>query len=101
MTVHAIRLRSPAQHLPARSCQGIGQVFTPLTGHSAYLPAAATGANADQGAEAMTRFTFYKGNVNHWGLRGEAKSTGEPSRWEVDDTASSGENHTLHRIYVR
>jgi hypothetical protein len=86
------------------SMVGLNSSFTPMTGHSAYLPTANTSCSSyevafhyfeNQGTQALTEFPFYQGNCWHWGIRGL------DGRWEVDDFPNSANYNTIHRIYVR
>lgn len=74
---------------------GIATNFTPLTGHTAVLPAARNNGFNNQGDQAMTAFPFAQSGVAHWAVRGNG------GRWECDDFAQSAANHTIHRIWVK
>ncbi|MEY4616205.1 MAG: hypothetical protein RJB66_1165 [Pseudomonadota bacterium] len=78
-----------------QTCGNINTSYTVLTGHTAVTPPGLDGFYSAQGNDAMTNFTFYKGNANHWGIRGGG------SRWECDDYANSSSNNTLHRVWVK
>ncbi len=69
--------------------------FTPLDGHSANLPQAATHFWSDGGDLAMTSYPFYTHGTYHWSIKGDDR------RWEVDDSHDSSAYHTLHRIWIR
>lgn len=81
------------------SCAGIEKGFTALTGHTAYLPAAANAWMSNQGALALTAFPFYKTSSYHWSVKGGGR------RWEVDnyngDNLPAGVFDTIHRVFVR
>ena len=67
--------------------------FTPLTGHTSYIPEYMTSVHSNQGDKALTGFPFYRGGQNHWGI-------GRYDRWEVDDYARNTAN-TIHRVWIR
>lgn len=77
------------------SMSGIASSFTPLTGHSAYLPASTAHYIIDQGTIAMTNFPMYLSGTYHWGIRGGG------ARWEVDDFLNSYTYNTYHQIWIR
>lgn len=80
----------------AGSCAGIETAFTPLTGHTAHLPAEADAWMSDQGALALLTFPFYKTSTYHWSIKGG------PGRWEVDSYSdNTGKFNTIHRVFVR
>lgn len=68
--------------------------FTPLTGHTAHLPAETNGIHDNRGDYAMTNFPFYVGSNYHWSTRGDGQY------WTCDDWVST-ENTTLHQVWVR
>ncbi|GGF06941.1 hypothetical protein GCM10010984_25260 [Chishuiella changwenlii] len=75
------------------NANGIQNSFTPLSGHTTNLPAAANeffngGVNNE-----LTFFPFYNSLVS-WCLNN--------NRWEMDDNVNVNNNrHTLHRVWVR
>jgi hypothetical protein len=77
------------------NASGIQNSFTPLTGHTANLPAAATAFyTAPIVNNELIYYPFYVPSNNVW-------SVGAPSRWEVDDLIDNGSRNTLHRVWVR
>jgi hypothetical protein len=74
---------------------GVSTSFTPLNGHSAYLPASTAQYIVDQGNIAMTNFPMYLVGTYHWGIRGSG------ARWEVDDFPNNFANSTYHQIWIR
>ncbi len=77
------------------NASGIQNSFTPLTGHTANLPAAATAFyTAPIVNNELIYYPFYVPSNNVW-------SVGTPSRWEVDDLIDNGSRNTLHRVWVR
>lgn len=69
--------------------------FTPLGNHSANLPAAANFGYSGQGDNAMIEYPFYWGGASHWSVGADGY------RWECDDFIGSGDNSTLHQVWVR
>lgn len=74
---------------------GLATNFTPLTGHTANLPAQINSQFPSKGDFALTEFPFYKSGANHWGIKGLT------NRWEVDDYPNGNQNHTIHRVWIR
>ena len=77
------------------SMTGIASSFTPLTGHSAYLPNSTANYFTDQGNSSMTEFPFWLNGTYHWGIKGGT------NRWEVDDFPASFAYNTYHQIWIR
>ena len=73
---------------------GLASSFTPLAGHSANLPGAATSFGQNYGDDALVRFSFSVSGTWHW-------SVGFGSRWECDDFAFNSANDTIHQVWVR
>jgi len=73
--------------------------FTPLTGHTANLPASTDSTPGTPFNPAldlrMTEFPFYDWGAAHWAVGAL------DARWECDDWASSGAFATLHQVWVR
>lgn len=69
--------------------------FTPLADHSANLPAAADSGYSAQGDNAMIEYPFFTGATYHWSVGADGY------RWECDDFINSGNNSTVHQIWVR
>ena len=74
--------------------------ITPMSGHTARLPASATNGLGNKGVSAMTDFPFYEapgGGTPHWGVRGLG------NRWEMDDGGPLvyTSKNTIHRIWVK
>jgi hypothetical protein len=80
------------------STEGISSDFTPLSGHTAYLPAAINLSVYNQGNYAMTNYPLWTGSTYHWYLRGVDPVCIE--RWEVDDYPCNTPS-TFHQIWVR
>ena len=74
---------------------GLNLNFSPLTGHSSYLPSSANDYFFNEGDQAMTNFPFWLGGTYHWGIKGSG------SRWEVDDYPNDYSKHTFHQIWIR
>jgi len=74
---------------------GLNLNFSPLTGHSSYLPSSANDYYFNEGNLAMTNFPFWLGGTYHWGIKGSG------SRWEVDDYPNDYSKHTFHQIWIR
>lgn len=77
------------------SVTGIATNFTPLSGHTAFLPASSNLYYTNQGNESMTYFPYYLGNTYHWGLGNV------DGRWEVDDYPGNASQNTFHQIWVK
>lgn len=77
------------------SFNGLNTSFTPLTGHTANIPAQVDSYFNDMGNFALTDFSFYRSAQYHWGIQG----TG--SRWEVDDYPNGPGNHTIHQVWIK
>ncbi len=77
------------------SFNGLNSSFTPLTGHTANIPAQVDSYFNDMGNFALTDFSFYRSAQYHWGIQG----TG--SRWEVDDYPNGSGNHTIHQVWIK
>jgi hypothetical protein len=77
------------------SASGIQTGFTPLSGHTAFLPGSSASFFTGQGDLAMTNFPFWLGSTYHWGIKGHNL------RWEVDDFNSGSSYHTYHQIWIR
>jgi hypothetical protein len=65
--------------------------YTPLPGHSAYLPASTYHAYS---SNSLTHFPFYDENGHIWGIRANG------FRWECDDAHHNNGYNTLHQIWV-
>jgi len=74
---------------------GLNLNFSPLTGHSSYLPGSANDYFSNEGDQAMTNFPFWLVGTYHWGIKGSG------SRWEVDDYPNDYSKHTFHQIWIR
>jgi hypothetical protein len=74
-------------------CVGILYDFTSFPGHTAYLPAAMTGAGNHQGDYAMLNMTFY-GGTWHWNI-------GYEDRWDADSYTYGYSYHTYHQVWIR
>ena len=74
---------------------GLNLNFSPLTGHSSYLPSSANDYFFNEGDQAMTNFPFWLNGTYHWGIKGSG------SRWEVDDYPNDYSKHTFHQIWIR
>ena len=68
--------------------------ITPMSGHTANLPASATNAFGDKGDYAMAEFPFYQHGQAHWNIRAH-------NRWEMDDGGVWTSKNTIHRIWVK
>jgi len=79
------------------STAGIATNYTPLTGHTSFLPASITNTVSNQGNLAMTEYPLWTANQYHWYLAGTAPCTG---RWEADDYVCTPPS-TFHQIWVR
>ncbi len=66
-----------------------------VPGHTATIPATATGEQSDNGDFALTEFPFYEGNTAYWAIRAGG------NRWELDDFPDDESNDTIHRVFVR
>ena len=82
------------------STLGISTNFTPLTDHTAFLPAAIDMTAYDKGNYAMTEYPLWKGSTYHWFLAGYDAYCAS-IRWEVDNYPCSTEPSTIHQIWVR
>jgi hypothetical protein len=81
------------------SASGVQSSYTPLSGHNAYLPAAATvfdpGSSGDYG---MTFAVMYAPSVlASWNIN----RPGFPPLWEMDFTLAVNGDATIHRVWVR
>ncbi|XP_065841195.1 uncharacterized protein [Oscarella lobularis] len=71
------------------------QCFTPLKGHTAYLPKATNNIWATKSSTpGFTDFPFWKGGTYHWGISPDYK------RFECDNFDGNTYS-TLHRVWVR
>ncbi len=77
------------------SFTGLNASFTPLSGHTANIPAQNDAYFNDQGNLAATEFPFYRSGQNHWGIQGQG------NRWEVDDFPAGPGNHTIHQVWIK
>jgi hypothetical protein len=77
------------------SCQGIESDFTELSGHSAFLPAAADSWSSNQRDAAMTARPFFRTGDYAFSAGGAG------GLWEVDDIQRSGPVDTIQRVWVR
>jgi hypothetical protein len=80
------------------STEGISTDFTPLSQHTAYLPATIDYSVKDRGNYAMTDYPLWTAGYYHWYLNGESTSCSD--RWEADDY-SCVQPSTFHQIWVR
>lgn len=70
--------------------------FTPLTGHTAFLPFQANGRALDQGNDAMLNRPFRKSNNPQYDWR-----ISEGNDWEMDDNPNNQSNSTFHQVWIR
>lgn len=90
------------------SCSGIQSSFTALSGHTAFLPAAALDFVPDIGNDATTRYPFAKVCNYHWAIGAETGGV-IAHRWEVDDILCTGccnvvqgfTKDTYHQMWIR
>lgn len=73
---------------------GIQNNFTPLVGHTAFLPLGANTFDINGGNNIFTNPAFYQWSFYHWII-------GFAGRWEVDDFPISNLHDTHHQIWVR
>ncbi|MCX7284926.1 MAG: right-handed parallel beta-helix repeat-containing protein [Novosphingobium sp.] len=73
---------------------GVATSFTALTGHTGFLPAAATSSLSNRGNLAMTDTPFRRTAFYKWAL-------GVGNDWEVDDDPANDTNSTINRVWVR
>jgi hypothetical protein len=74
------------------SFSGIESDFTPLTGHSAFLPGSASTSSSNQGDNAMVAFAYFRPSPGYyWNIGGGY----------VPDMDSATPGNTLHRIYFQ
>jgi hypothetical protein len=76
------------------TCAGITSSFTPLPGHTAFLPGDANNFASIGGDAAMTAEPFFNTGNYHWNINASG-------RWEVDDFHNGSTEDTIHRIWVR
>jgi len=80
------------------STEGIKSDFTPMAGHTTFLPAAINMTIPDRGNYAMTDYPLWTGSTYHWYLAGSDPAC--TNRWEVDDYPCNTPS-TFHQIWVR
>ncbi len=88
------------------SASGLQSSFTPLTGHSSFLPLSAIDYITNAGEDAALKYPFFSACNYHWAIRGDAATV---HRWEVDDILCTGccsvvqgnTKDTYHQIWIR
>jgi hypothetical protein len=96
-----IHFRTQNPRVVAMAVSGVAQTapgdwsggYTPLPGHSGFLPALTSSVTA--GSEGLTSFPFWTPGAYHWAVRGLG------FRWECDDFTDAPRNRTLHQVWVR
>ena len=85
------------------STQGISSNFSPMPGHTAFLPASIDMSVSDRGNYAMTDYPLWTGSTYHWFIGG-ANAPCALARWEADDFSCFTLGiipSTFHQIWVR
>jgi gliding motility-associated-like protein len=65
------------------STSGIATNFSPLAGHTSFLPAAIDMTTSNQGDLSLTEYPMWTANAYHWYISPSAPNSN--GRWEVDD----------------